>query len=144
MINIQYNPLRKKVHKPAFRENKGFFAVITAIILSFLVLLISASLSLRSFNARFNTLGLESKDRSWSLAQGCIEEAIMQLRSNSAYTGSSTITIGSSTCKILAITASGTDKVIPAEATVNNRTTNLQALYSSSTNTILYLRELSN
>lgn len=126
------------------KHNEGFFAVITAIILSILVLLISSSISLRSFNARFNTLGLESKDKSWLLARGCIEEAIFQMRSSTAYTGSSTVTIGSSTCTILPITSSGTSKVVLTEATANNRTTNLQALYNSSTNAILDLRELTN
>jgi hypothetical protein len=126
------------------KNNKGFFAVITAIVLSILVLMISVSLSLWSFNTRFNSLGLESKDKSWSLARGCIEEAIFQMRSSTAYTGSSTVTIGSSTCTILTITASGTGRVIQTEAAANNRTTNLQALYNSSTNSILYLRELTN
>lgn len=125
-------------------NQEGFFAVTTAIILSILVLMVSVSLSLRSFNARFNTLGFESKDKSWSLAYGCIEEAIIQVRSSSAYTGSSTISIGSSTCRIAVITDSGTDKVIPTEATFDNRTTDLQTLYRSSSNSILYLRELAN
>jgi|SRR3989344_6672850 len=143
-MNNQRRALFQKKVRWSSNGNDGFFAVITAIVLSILVLMISVSLSLWSFNARFNTLGFESKDKSWSLARGCIEEAILQMRSSTAYTGSSTVTIGSSTCRILTITSSGTSRIIPTQGIFNNRTTNLQALYSSSTNSILYLKELTN
>ncbi|OHB21906.1 MAG: hypothetical protein A2939_01395 [Parcubacteria group bacterium RIFCSPLOWO2_01_FULL_48_18] len=123
-------------------KRDGYFAITTAIILSILVLMISVSLSLRSFNTRFDSLGFESKDLSRFLALGCLEEAIINVRTSSTYTGSTTVTIGSSTCRVLTITASGTDRIIPTEADINNRRTNLQALYRSSTDTILYIREL--
>lgn len=124
------------------KKQDGFFAVTSAIILSVLVLMIAVSLSIGGFNARFTSLSFESKDKSYYLARGCLEEAVIKYRETSTYAGNETLTIDNKNCVILPFTASGADQVITTEATSDNRQTNLESLYDSANNILIYTREL--
>lgn len=59
-----------------FKNNpRGFIALFSVIIISFMLIIVAVTLSLSGFSGRFNVFDSESKERSNSLADACIESA---------------------------------------------------------------------
>ncbi len=54
---------------------KGFIALFSVIIISFVLLLLTVSMNFAGFAGRFNIFDSESKERSNALANGCLEKA---------------------------------------------------------------------
>jgi len=67
------------------KRNKGFVALMSAIIISVILLLIITNLSLTAFYSRSDVLDSELKDRSSALAEACVDTAILKLVNNSNY-----------------------------------------------------------
>ena len=61
------------------KRNKGFVALMSAIIISVILLLIITNLSLTAFYSRSDVLDSELKDRSSALAEACVDTAILKL-----------------------------------------------------------------
>lgn len=68
-------------------KNNGFIALISVIIISFVLLLVSTTLTLTGFSVRFDILNSEFKKVSENIADGCIESARLILAQNNDYTG---------------------------------------------------------
>lgn len=108
------------------QKNKGFIALMSAIIISVVLLLIITNLSLTGFYSRFNILDSELKSRSSALAEACADSALLSLSQNSGYTGNTTITVsGSDTCTIKTIAPSANPIIINTRAVFKQATTNL-------------------
>lgn len=110
----------------------GYIAVITAIIITTVVIVMALASSSGSFLGRFDTLGFETKDAARKAAEGCLEHAKLQLALGS-YGGSETVEVGDETCDILPIESSGNNKVIKTAAKVFERTVNLKLTVDGST-----------
>lgn len=83
------------------KNNSGFVALISAIIISVILLLIATNLSLTGFYDRSNILDSELKERSSALAEACADTALLKLANDPNYIGGETITVsGSDTCTI--------------------------------------------
>lgn len=67
-------------------NNKGFIALISVVIISFVLLLVATTLGLKGFFSRFNVLDSENKAKSAGLANGCIEAARLKLANNTSFT----------------------------------------------------------
>lgn len=63
----------------------GFIAMFSVIIISFILILISTTLSFSNFSTRFNILDTESKNQSKLLAQACLESARLYLSINNTF-----------------------------------------------------------
>lgn len=84
----------------------GFIALISAIIISVVLLAIAATLSLSGFYTRFNILDSEYKKRSLGLAEACAETALLDLANNINYTlqaSDGSVPVGTDTCAIVSI-----------------------------------------
>jgi hypothetical protein len=99
------------------KNNKdGFIALISVIIISFVLLSMTITLNFSGFSGRFNIFDSESKERSDQLADACIASARLTLALNNTYTGvNPSIPIGAEFCGYEVLTG----KIIKAWATVN-------------------------
>ena len=83
------------------KNEKGFIALITAIVLSVILITITISLNQIGFLTRGETADAEYKDRSSALADGCADSALLKLANDLTYAGNDpSISIGSDTCSI--------------------------------------------
>jgi len=69
-------------------SEKGFIALISAIIIAAILLLVMAAMGATVFFSRFNLLDSELKERSVAAADACADRALVQLALDPTYTGS--------------------------------------------------------
>lgn len=112
-------------------------AITTVIILTFVLITVSTSIALSSFTARLGALDETNKQQSRFAAQGCMDQALLNLSLNNVYLGNETLTIGignqATACTIDAITTAGNNKTIHAWSSVNGLRTNLAMVVQSAT-----------
>ena len=121
------------------RRNKGFIALISAIVISVILLLIAANLSLTSFYGRSNILDSELKERSSALAEACADTAILKLANNKDYVlvaADHSISVGTGQCDIVSYSFPRTGNItIITKANYNNAYfTTLQIVVNSAAN----------
>ncbi|KKT00618.1 MAG: hypothetical protein UW07_C0021G0006 [Candidatus Nomurabacteria bacterium GW2011_GWF2_43_8] len=108
-------------------------ALMAAIIISVILLLIAANLSLTGFYGRFDILDSELKERSSALAEACVDTALLKLANDPNYAGSETITVsGSDTCNIETIFPTADPIVIDTKAIFRDATTKFQVQVNKS------------
>lgn len=71
--------------KPRTHTQSGFIALMSAIIISVVLLLMITNLSLTGFYGRFNILDAELKEQSLAFAEACADTALLKLANNSSY-----------------------------------------------------------
>lgn len=105
-------------------NQSGFIALISVIILGFVLLIVVLTLGSKSVGTRFLLLDLERKDATKALAEGCVQVAIVAIVNNPSYSASNiSVPVGENTCTIKSV-SSGT---IQATANVTGgATTNLE------------------
>jgi hypothetical protein len=108
------------------QKNKGFIALMSAIIISVILLLIATNLSFVGFYSRFNILESEMKERSSALADACVDVALIGFAQNPSYSGNTNVNIGSDTCFISLVTDDGSEKVFVTRGIFSNTYTNLK------------------
>lgn len=87
---------------------KGFIALMSAIIISAVLLLLATGGSLGGFYTRTNSLNLEYKERTYSFAQACVSHTLLALSQNPSYGGGATTTVsGTDVCYTGAVVKSG-------------------------------------
>ncbi len=124
-----------------YHKKEGYIAVISAIIITTIVIVIALVFSSSNFLGRFDTLGFETKDAARKVAEGCLEHAKLQLALG-AYSGNETINVGTETCQILPIETAGSNKIIKAKAAVLERTVNLKLVVDSTSLETVSLEEV--
>ncbi len=88
------------------KKSSGFIALISAIIISVVLLLVVVNISLTGFYNRYNILDSELKKRSDALAEACADTAIIKLSNDLNYNLVSidhAIPIGTNKCDIYSI-----------------------------------------
>lgn len=117
------------------KGEKGFAALITAIVLSCILITAAVTLNLSGFFTRSALLDAEYKERSSALSEACADVALLKLAGNATYAGNETIAIGTDTCQIrptkLGVPVAGQDTV-ETRAVFNEATTNLQIIVTAS------------
>ena len=109
------------------KNNSGFIALMSSIIISVILLLIAVTLSFTGLNIRFNILDSELKERSNALAEACVDIALLKLVKDSNYQGGEDVTVsGSDTCIIKTINPIIDPVVIDTKAIFKQATTNLR------------------
>jgi hypothetical protein len=104
------------------KSNSGFIALMSAIIISVILLLIITNTSLMGFYTRFNILDSELKEKSSTLAEGCVDKALLNLTQGINYTGD--VNVGPDKCTIESV--SGSPKIIKVRADYRNYITNIE------------------
>jgi len=114
-------------------NTRGYIAIITAVIVTALVLGLVVLVGHGNFLGAFDTQQLELRDGARFLAEGCLEHARLELAGNSSYVGGEVVTVGSSTCSIGSVTVVGTSTIIQASTAVGGAVVQLQMTVDSST-----------
>jgi len=112
-------------------QQSGFIALISAIIISVLLLTIAVTIGMTGIFGRFNVLDSESKERSAALAEACADTAILKLSIDQDYVLTSAdhniSIIGTDTCDIYSLP--NTPRTFPitiqTQGIVNKSYTNL-------------------
>ena len=108
------------------KTKSGFIALISAIIISIILLLVVTNLSLTGFFSRSNVLDRELKKRSEALAEACADTAIFKLTNDSTYNPSNEIvSVDTDDCTIMSV-SSTTPRTINVRADYKNYVTNLE------------------
>jgi hypothetical protein len=90
------------------KPQRGFIALMSALIISAVLLLMATSGSFAGYYSRTNSLNSEFKARSAALADACANQTLLALANDSTYTGNATTTVsGSDVCWTGPITKSG-------------------------------------
>jgi len=99
--------------KSAVQHNAGFIALISAIIITVVLLTLVVSVSFTGFFGRFDILGSETKEISQGLAEACIETAIIKHAQDNTYAGNNDpIPVGENECTIVSITPVGSGNIL--------------------------------
>jgi len=136
------------------KAQRGFMALMSAIIISAILLLIAVSLSTTSFYDRSNILDFELKEKSSALAEACTDTAILRLTKNLSYvpsppfnfttqTGGEPIIVDSDQCTIVSVDTFGSH-IIKTQAIFNNAYTNLRVIINPATFAVQSWEECTN
>ncbi|OGG62936.1 hypothetical protein A3I46_03020 [Candidatus Kaiserbacteria bacterium RIFCSPLOWO2_02_FULL_54_13] len=105
---------------------RGFIALMSAIIISAVLLITIVSGGFTGWNSRFSVFDSESKDRSAALADACLDTVLLRLAYDATYEGGETILLGDDSCEILAAqNPFGNPRVFPIQAVFNRAYTNV-------------------
>ena len=129
------------------RNRSGFIALISAIIVSALLLSITLSLSLAGYYSRFNTLYAEYKKKSVALAEACGDVALLNIAENTTMTTPLVVPVGSNNCTIYSASSSvpvAGETTVKIKATHQGVVTNLVIVASSTGATIILWEEIPN
>lgn len=126
-------------------NKKGFFVLTTVILLSATVLITVVGITLNSIDNINNSADSEKALKAWSTVTACAEYALMELSTTTgglqgweyASTTGQALLVGSSTCYIYPIIASGTDRIIRASSTVSEFTRKILVDVATNTPSIL-------
>jgi len=129
------------------KKNKvqgGYIALLSAIIISAILMLVAASAGQNGFFTRFNILDSEFKERSLALSQACARVAILELASDRDYSGSATTTVGTEDCYIGPVSATIDQRAFKTRAYVGNAYTNLEVVLDTADLSVISWKEFAN
>lgn len=95
---------------------KGFIALTTVIVILAVVLIMTVSVSLLSVGEAQSGLSLYKGEDSLAFVEGCMEDALIKIRSNDAYAGG-TITRPEGSCVITIVSHVGSNWTVTANST---------------------------
>ncbi|MBI4087503.1 MAG: hypothetical protein HY434_01590 [Candidatus Liptonbacteria bacterium] len=120
----------------------GYIGIVSALIISAVVVLIMVAVGQISFLNRINISDTHLKKKSRALAEGCVDTALLKLASNASYAGNETITVASDTCKIVSVVSSSTGKIISAQGKFLGAVTDVKATVDTNTFSIVGWEEV--
>ena len=82
------------------KNNRGYIALVAVIIIGAVLLSMSVALTMASWHTRFGILGIEAKEQSVALAEGCANLAQALIMSDVSYQGNTTSTVAIGSCHI--------------------------------------------
>ncbi|MBI4053908.1 MAG: hypothetical protein HY397_01100 [Candidatus Doudnabacteria bacterium] len=125
------------------KQSDGYVALISAIIVSAVLLIIVFSISFSVYFARFNILDSEYKKISTGLAEACVEAAMLELAQDPSYAGGENKDVGSNQCSILSIPPpSGGEYTIRTKAVFRNSVTNIVVVVNSTDFSVISWNEI--
>ena len=105
------------------KNQKGYIALISVLIITGAVLFIAINTSLFGISEAGMGLQKSQSSEAFYLAILCAEDALMSLKENLDYYGEETLTIGQGNCTILQVKGSGNkDRVVETTGTIYNQT----------------------
>ncbi len=124
------------------KKNSGFIALMSAIIMSSILLILINGLNLKEFYTQTNILDSELKEKSLYLAEACADTAILKIIHNPHYNPTNeTVNVGEDTCIIQSITGNQ-EKTIYTQANYRNYFTNLKIIINSTNLSVISWEEI--
>jgi len=108
------------------KTEKGFIALMSAIIISAILLLVVSASNFSGFYGRSNVLESELKEQSVALAEACATTALIKMASDKLYNPLNEIqNVGIGNCTIKNISTVGNRKIITVESDYKNALTKI-------------------
>lgn len=131
---------------PVHATQHGYVALMSALIISVVLVILSVSISTVGFYSRFNVADSEYKQRSSALAEGCVDAALLRLAQNTAYVpaaGGDVIALDTDSCKIVSLSTIAGQKIIQVQAVYKKAVTNFKIVVDSNSFSLISWEELS-
>lgn len=126
------------------RSDRGFVALISAIIISAVLLLVIAASGLTTFYSRFNILDFELKERSNAVADACVDEALLQIAEGIDPSGA-VLSLSQNPpdqCRIGTVTGSNQQTFKVQATSSDTAVTNLQVTFDTSNFSVVSWQEI--
>jgi hypothetical protein len=121
--------------------HRGFIALMSAIIISAVLLVTVITGGMTGLFERTNILDAELKDRSSAAADACADQAFLAITNDSGYTGTLTTVLNPlDSCR--AVISGSSLKSIRIQATSSSAITNLQISYDPDTSSVVSWQEV--
>lgn len=118
IVQVVHKRTRVVVNNMQDKSNIGFVALTTVLVVSAVVLFVTISISLLGVDEARSSLDYKKGQETLLIAEGCAEEALIRLRSDSSYVGTATaLTVGNGNCTIV-VTGTLPDKNITIQAEI--------------------------
>ena len=101
-----------------FAKQKGYITLMSVLVMGAVGLSISVSLLLIGTGELANAFLREQSYQAKGLANACSEEALQQIRDNTSYTGTASLTLGQGTCTYTVTNTGGENRTIASSGTV--------------------------
>jgi len=125
------------------KGQEGYIALMSAIIISAVLVGISVSISTTGFFVRFNVLDAEYKLRSAALAESCVNVALLRLAQNPGLPAAGSVAVGNEYCNIVSVRKNGSQQIIiQTKGVVREAVSNLQVVISSSNFSLISWEEI--
>ena len=94
------------------KRDRGFIALMSAIIISAILLVVVIAGSMTGFTTRFTLLDAEAKGQSEAAADACADTILARLASDPSYAGPEAVSVGDDSCRILGVENPGGDPAL--------------------------------
>jgi len=101
------------------KADSGYIALITILIIGAVATVIATSLLLLGIGSARTSFTLGQSEKAKSLANTCSEEALLKIKRNSGYTGTSNLTLDGGNCTYTVTDLGGESREIQATGTVD-------------------------
>ena len=108
------------------RDESGYVALLSVLIIGAAALAIGVVLLLTSTDSQRNTLTSQQSKQARSLAIACGQEALVVIHDNTGYTGTGNLTLGQGSCSYTVTSTGATTRTIDVTANVSNITRKAQ------------------
>ena len=127
------------------KNQRGYLALLSAIMISAVLIIISISISTTSFFSRFNVADTEYKKRSKALAEACIDQGLLKYALDPGYTGNNeVVNVGSDTCKVVSVASFGSNVIVQAKGEFQKAVTNIRVEVDSGSFALVSWEEIPN
>lgn len=123
-------------------SNGGYVALISAIVISVLLITLTATLSFSSFFGRFNVLYSEFKERSVGLAEACADTALLKLAAGEAIATTLVVPLGTDVCTIFPVTSVAGQTTVKTQAQFQGAWTNLVIVVNNADTSVVSWTEV--
>ncbi len=123
-------------------KKRGMLALMSAIILSVILLILATTLSFTGFYSRFNILESETKEQSSALADACIDIALLNLAQNASYPGNLSYSVGEKTCFVGSVSTTGGEVTFKTRGIFSNSYTNLKIVLNETDLSVISVEEV--
>jgi hypothetical protein len=103
-----------------FLKNTQGIALLTVIILSSVILMLAVNVTLLGISSQGNVFYISKSGQVFVEGEGCVEEALLQLKRNADYTGGA-LTAGSVSCTAV-VSGTGSNRTVAVIATAGDFT----------------------
>jgi hypothetical protein len=123
-------------------RHQGFVALISAVIISAVLMLMVLAGALSGIFARSNVLDAELKSRSRAVADACLDQALLLVTNNPGYLDSQYQKFNALDACLLTVSGVAPAKSIAVQGSSTKAVTNLSATYNTGTKAFTSLSEV--
>lgn len=98
--------------------SRGYITLISVLVVGAMGVAIATSLLLLGLGSSRTSFAIQQSNQAKALGNACAEEAMQQIRSSTAYTGSGNLSLGQGTCTYTVVNTGGSSRTVSSTGTV--------------------------